>query len=179
MGSALLTLALLLAVAPVRWADAACPEVLGHTMRKLRSDGQINLCEQFSGKPLLIVNTASHCGFTPQLRGLESLHQRYRDRGLAVIGVPSNSFRQAARDEETAARICYVNYGVTFTMLAEVEVRGPRAHPLFKLLARQAGEPSWNFNKYLVDREGRTVSRFDSTIEPLSPELLDAIESKL
>ena len=171
--------ALFVLASPLRAAGAGCTDVLDHTVRKLRSSDQLNLCQQFDGQVLLIVNTASHCGFTPQFGSLETLHQRYRDRGLAVVGIPSNSFRQAARDEETAARICYVNYGVTFTMLSEMEVRGPRAHPLFQALARDAGAPAWNFNKYLISRDGHVVDRFDSTADPLSTQIIDAIESML
>jgi len=160
-------------------AQATCPETLDHRLRMLRSSEQIHLCERFAGRPLLIVNTASHCGFTPQFRGLEALHRRYGGRGLGVLGVPSDSFRQAAKDEAEAAQVCYVNYGVTFTMLAELEVVGARAHPLFAALAREAGPPSWNFNKYLLDADGRVVARFDSTVEPMSEELTSAVERVL
>ena len=160
-------------------AEWQCPAYLSEEVRKLRSSEQINLCEQFAGKPLLIVNTASRCGFTPQFAGLESLHQRYKDRGLAIVGVPSNDFNQAAKDEETAAKVCYVNYGVTFTMLSQQKVRGADAHPMFRELGRRAGEPTWNFNKYLVDRHGNVVQRFDSRVEPMSDELRAAVEAVL
>jgi glutathione peroxidase len=168
-----------LSVACVQARAAECPPFLDHEVRKLRSDDRINLCAEFAEKALLIVNTASHCGFTPQFEGLEALHQRYKDRGLAVLGVPSDDFRQAARDEETAAKICFVNYGVTFTMLSEQKVRGADAHPLFTELARQAGAPSWNFNKYLVDRDGNVVRRFESSVKPMSDTLREALESFL
>lgn len=160
-------------------AERQCPAYLSQDVRKLRSSEQINLCERFAGRPMLIVNTASRCGFTPQFEGLEALHQRYKDRGLAVVGVPSNDFKQAAKDEETAAKVCYVNYGVTFTMLSQQKVRGPDAHPMFLELGRQAGEPTWNFNKYLVDRDGNVVGRFDSRVEPMSEELRAAVEAAL
>ncbi|MDX2461689.1 MAG: glutathione peroxidase [Gammaproteobacteria bacterium] len=153
--------------------------MLDHDVRKLRSKEHINLCDEFAGKPLLIVNTASHCGFTPQFEGLEALHQRYKDAGLAVLGVPSNDFRQAARDEEAAARVCFVNYGVTFTMLSEQKVLGPDAHALFREMSRVAGSPKWNFNKYLVDRDGNVVQRFDSGVGPMSSTLRKAVESVL
>lgn len=159
--------------------ERQCPAYLSEDVRMLRSSEQINLCERFTGKPLLIVNTASRCGFTPQFEGLEALYQRYKERGLAVVGVPSNDFRQAAEDEETAARICYVNYGVTFTMLSQQKVLGPDAHPLFRELGLRAGEPTWNFNKYLVDRDGNVVGRFDSRVEPMSEKLRAAVESLL
>jgi len=160
-------------------AEKQCPAYLSEDVRKLRSSEQINLCERFAGKPLLIVNTASRCGFTPQFEGLEALHQRYKDKGLTVVGVPSNDFRQAASDEETAAKVCYVNYGVTFTMLSQQKVRGPDAHPMFLELGRQAGEPTWNFNKYLVDRDGNVIERFDSRVEPMSETLRAAVEAIL
>lgn len=163
----------------VRADEANCPDILNHEVRKLRSTESVNLCDAFAGKPLLIVNTASHCGFTPQFETLEALHQTYKDRGLEILGVPSNDFRQAARDEEAAARICYVNYGVTFTMLAPQRVRGPDAHPVFQVLGRDAGEPTWNFNKYLIDRSGAIVQRFDSATDPMSSELRAAIEAVL
>ena len=160
-------------------AEAECPDYLSHEVRKLRSSERIDLCAEFAGKPILVVNTASHCGFTPQFSGLEALHQEYKDRGLALLGVPSDDFNQAAKDEESAAKICYVNYGVTFTMLSQQSVRGPEAHPLFKELGRAAGPPRWNFNKYLIDREGNIVRRFDSQVDPMSAELRTAVESVL
>jgi glutathione peroxidase len=169
-----------LIVAPVsQSAQTECPAYLSHNVHKLRSQERINLCSEFRGKPMVIVNTASHCGFTPQFQGLEALHRRYMDQGLVVIGIPSNDFKQAAQDEETAARICFVNYGVTFTMLSQQKVRGPDAHPLFKELNRSAGPPSWNFNKYLIDRDGKVIERFDSTVEPMSAQMRAAVEKVL
>ena len=160
-------------------AESACAPFLDQEVRKLRSSERINLCDAFAGKPVVVVNTASHCGFTGQFAGLEALYQAYKDRGLEVLGVPSNDFRQAAQDEETAARICYVNFGVTFTMLAQQHVRGPNAHPIFQELGSKAGAPSWNFNKYLLDRNGKVVRRFDSGVEPMSRELREAVEALL
>ena len=158
---------------------STCAPHLDQDIRKLRSSETINLCEEFAGKPLLVVNTASHCGFTRQFAGLEKLYQSYKDRGFAVVGMPSDDFWQAAKDEESAARICYINFGVTFTMLSEQEVRGSHAHPLFKELSRTVGAPSWNFNKYLLDRSGKVVKRFGSSTEPMSRELRDAVEALL
>lgn len=159
--------------------EQGCAAYLSQDVRKLRSSEQINLCDAFKGNALLIVNTASRCGFTPQFSGLEALHQQYKDRGLTVVGVPSNDFRQAAADEEAAAKVCYINYGVTFTMLSQQKVRGPDAHPIFQELNRRAGEPSWNFNKYLLDRDGKVVERFDSSVDPMSVRLRGAVESVL
>lgn len=176
----LIVILVTLLLAPLAQASKKpCADYLSHDMRKLHSTEQINICNAFKGKALLIVNTASRCGFTPQFSGLETLHQTYGDRGLAVLGVPSNDFRQAAPDEETAARVCYIDYGVTFTMLSQQKVRGPDAHPVFKELGQRAGEPSWNFNKYLIDRKGEVIERFDSSVEPMSDRLRKAIESVL
>jgi glutathione peroxidase len=170
----------LLAVLPVgQAAESPCAPHLSHEMRKLRSSETIDMCAAFAGKPMLVVNTASHCGFTYQFEGLEALHQAYRDEDLVIVGVPSNDFRQAAKSEEAAAKVCYVNYGVTFTMLSQQRVKGRDAHPMFQVLNRAAGEPTWNFNKYLIDRDGNVVRRFDSNVDPMSPEMRSAVESIL
>lgn len=160
-------------------AFADCPDYLDHDMRKLHSREQVNFCQLQDGKPMLIVNTASHCGYTSQFKGLEALNQAYRDRGLVVVGFASNDFRQEAKDEEKAAEVCYVNYGVTFTMIAPSAVRGDDANPVFAELAKQAGKPSWNFNKYLVDGNGRVVEQFGSNTSPDDKALVAAIESVL
>lgn len=158
---------------------AACPDYLDYSMRKLHSKEQVNLCELQAGKPMLVINTASHCGFTGQFKGLEALHQQYKDRGLVVVGFASDDFRQEAKDEEKAAEVCYVNYGVTFTMLAPSHVRGDEASPLFQALGEQAGAPKWNFNKYLLDASGKVIEHFGSTTNPDSTKLSAAIESVL
>lgn len=160
-------------------AHAACPEYLDQSMRKLHSKAEVNLCSAFEGKPLLLVNTASHCGYTPQFKGLEAVYQQYKDQGLVVVGFASDDFRQEDDDEAKAADICYVNYGVTFTMLAPSQVRGDNANPVFQELARQTQAPSWNFNKYLVDAQGRVVEHFGSNIKPESPAMRAAIEKVL
>ena len=160
-------------------AVGACPEYLDHSMRKLHSSDQVNLCEVASGKPLLIVNTASHCGYTPQFKGLEALYQKYRERGLVVVGFSSNDFQQEAKDEANAAEVCYVNYGVTFTMLAPSQVTGNDANPVFRELAQQTRAPNWNFNKYVVDRSGKVVQHFDSNARPDSAVLEAALDKAL
>ena len=176
----LLVSILIAAFSGTAFADQpVCSPLLNQEARKLRSSERINLCEAFAGKPLLVVNTASHCGYTRQFAGLETLYQQYKSQGLEILGVPSNDFQQAAKDEETTARICYVNFGVSFTMLAPHQVLGPDAHPLFKELANQAGSPNWNFNKYLLDRNGKVVQRFDSGTEPMSKSIRNAIETVL
>ncbi len=156
-----------------------CPAHLNHEFRKLHSREIVNLCTAFAGKPLLIINTASHCGFTPQFKGLEALHQKYGDQGLVVLGFSSNDFRQEAGNEEKAAKVCYINYGVTFTMLAPISVKGEDAHPLFQELARQSRAPNWNFNKYLVEPSGAVIQHFGSTTTPDSSRLIERIEGLL
>lgn len=158
---------------------AACPDYLDESMRKLHSQDQINLCEIQAGKPMLLVNTASHCGYTPQFKGLEALHQKYRKQGLVVIGFASDDFKQEAKDEASAADVCYVNYGVTFTMLAPSHVKGPEANPVFRALAEQSKAPGWNFNKYLVDASGVVVNHFDGGTTPDSKIMQHAIEGVL
>lgn len=156
-----------------------CPAFLNHEFRKLHSSQTVNLCKEFAGKPMLIINTASHCGFTGQFKGLEAVHQKYKDRGLVVIGFPSDDFYQEAKDEAETATTCFINYGVTFTMLAPQHVKGSKANPVFKELARQTRAPSWNFNKYLVAPDGKVVQHFGSRVSPDSKELNEAIEKLL
>ena len=175
---ATLALAVLILAAPAA-LGADCPAFLNHDFKKLRSSQSINLCTEYAGKPLLIVNTASHCGFTPQFKGLEALYQKYRGRGLVVVGFPSDDFKQEAKDEAETADICYINYGVTFTMLAPSAVTGKDANPVFQELDRRTQEPTWNFNKYLVDANGKVVQHFDSRVRPDSAELQQAIEKLL
>ena len=158
---------------------AGCPDVLNHDMRKLRSKDTVNLCEAYSGHPLLVINTASHCGFTPQFKGLEALYQDYKDKGLVVAGFPSDSFNQEADDAEETAEICYINYGVTFDMYSEISVKGSDAHPLFVQLGEAKGAPRWNFTKYLIDSDGNIVAKWDSRTTPEDPELRKAIEAAL
>lgn len=160
-------------------AAAACPSFLDRDFRKLHSSQSVNLCALAAGKPLLVVNTASHCGFTPQFKGLEAVHAKYRARGLTVVGFSSDDFNQEAKDEAEAADTCFLNYGVTFTMLAPQKVTGPDANPVFRELARQAQAPAWNFNKYLVRADGTVVKHFDSRVAPDSPEFTAAVESLL
>lgn len=177
---ALFSLAALFSLdAPSAVAGTGCPGYLEQKMRRLHSRDTVDLCEVTAGKPVLIVNTASHCGYTPQFEGLEALHQAYRDRGLVVVGFASDSFRQEADTEAEAADVCYVNYGVSFTMLAPTAVRGDDANPVFEALGREAGEPTWNFNKYVVSADGSSVIRFGSGDRPDSAALTAAIEEVL
>lgn len=159
--------------------SAECPAYLNQDFQKLHSKESVNICKAFAGKPLLIVNTASHCGFTPQFKGLEAVHQKYKDKGLVVIGFPSNDFNQEDKSEEKAAEMCYINYGVKFTMLAPTSVKGKDANPVFKELAKQTTAPSWNFNKYVVQPDGKVVEHFGSMATPDSKGMTNAIESVL
>lgn len=158
---------------------ASCAPWLKHDLKQLHSGLPLDLCAATAGKPLLLVNTASFCGFTGQFEGLEELHQTYKDQGLVIIGFPSNAFSQAAKDEEEAAKVCFFNFGVTFLMSQTIAVTGANAHPVFKHLNQQKGEPSWNFNKYLVNKNGEVVERYRQWTSPSSGPLKHAIESLL
>lgn len=159
-------------------AETACPDFLNTELRRLHSQETVNLCTYYrAGKPLLIVNTASHCGFTKQFGGLESLYKKYQDQGLVVLGFPSNSFNQEEQSEEGTARVCYKNFGVTFPMFEHVDVKGSGVHPLFAYLSKASEAPSWNFNKYLV--EGSEVTHFGSRVAPENSELEKKISKSL
>jgi glutathione peroxidase len=129
--------------------------------------------DRYKGKVVLVVNTASKCGFTPQYKGLEALHRKYRDKGFEVLGFPCNQFGgQEPGNEHEIATFCETNYGVTFPMFAKIDVNGEKAHPLYRLLKHDApgilGSEAikWNFTKFLVDREGHVVKRYASTDTP-------------
>jgi glutathione peroxidase len=149
-------------------------------------DGSDTTVDAYAGQALLVVNVASQCGFTRQYAGLEALHERYRDRGLTVVGVPCNQFgAQEPGTAEEIAEFCQVNFGVTFPLLAKTDVNGPDRHPLFARLTEvadatgKAGDVSWNFEKFLVSPQGEVVGRFRTKIEPDDPELVAAIEAVL
>jgi glutathione peroxidase len=161
-------------------AAASCPPLLQHSVNRLQDDKPQPLC-QHAGKVLLVVNTASYCGFTPQYVGLEALHARYAARGLVVMGFPSNDFgQQEPGGSAQIAELCFNTYGVKFPMFAKTVVVGPRAHPMFVALAQATGKPpAWNFHKYLVDRQGRPVAAFSSSVLPTDAALVAAIEKAL
>jgi len=138
---------------------------------------------QWRGKALLVVNTASFCGFTRQYEGLQALWERYQARGLVVIGVPSNDFgEQEPKAEAEILGFCKGAFGVTFPLTAKVVVKGAQAHPFYAWARAASGAgnaPRWNFHKYLVGRDGRLIGGYESRVEPLSPELTKAIEAAL
>lgn len=157
-----------------------CGAILGNSMQQLRTRESVDLCENFKGKTLLIVNTASKCGFTPQFEGLEALHQKYRDKGLVVLGFPSDDFAQEYDDAEKTAEVCYLTYGVEFPMFSSTSVRGAKANPVFKALIAKTGEaPSWNFNKYLVSADEKKVLHFGSRTKPDDKKFIAELESLL
>ena len=156
-----------------------CPAFLDHEQRKLHSTESVNLCDLAAGKPMLVVNTASHCGYTGQFEGLEALHKRYSKEGLVVVGFASDDFRQEAASEAEAATVCFKNFGVTFTMIAPGAVTGTEANPVFRAINEQSQPPRWNFTKYVIDRSGTVVEAFPSRVGPQDPELIDAVESVL
>ena len=136
--------------------------------------------KKYRGKVLLVVNTASNCGFTPQYKGLQALHEKYHARGLVVLGFPSNDFFQEKSDNKEIAEFCYNTYGVIFPMFARSAVRGSDANPFYKQLAQMTGKvPSWNFNKYLIDRSGRSVTHYASTVEPDNKAFVEQLEKLL
>lgn len=160
------------------------PIVLKHKMKSL-SGKPVDL-SQYRGKVLLIVNTASECGATPQYEPLQSLHEKYEKQGLAVLGFPCNQFgRQEPGTAQEIAQFCKANYGVSFDMFAKIEVKGEDQAPLYKYLTskeawpQDAGPVKWNFEKFLVNREGKVVARFRTPVEPDSPEVIAAVEREL
>ncbi|MBS3896629.1 glutathione peroxidase [Silanimonas sp.] len=158
-------------------AGTLAASVLDHSFRRLASPERVHLGEAFGGQVLLVVNTASKCGFTPQYEGLEALHQEFSARGFAVLGFPSNDFMgQEPGTEEEIREFCTLNFGVQFPMFERVVVRGREANPFFRELAAAAGEaPRWNFHKYLVGRNGEVLDSFGSRVRPEDPELRAAV----
>jgi len=153
-------------------AAEACSDLLNYKMNKLRSTQTVDFCEAFQGKVILAVNTASNCGYTPQFKGLETLYQKYKDKGLVIIGFPSNDFNQEFDAAEKTANVCYINYGVTFPVMEKSVVTGDSANKFFQKLIKFSGkEPQWNFYKYLIGQDGSFVEAFASNV---TPEQLDS-----
>lgn len=158
---------------------ASCPALLDKRFDRLQDEKPQDLC-QYAGRVLLVVNTASFCGFTKQYAGLEALQQRYRARGLTVLGFPSNDFSQEKGSNAEIAEFCESTFGVKFPMFVKSAVRGSDANPLFRELAEQSGTtPKWNFYKYLVGRDGRVVTAFSSMTAPDDAGLVQAVEQAL
>lgn len=153
------------------------PGVLRGTFTRL--NGERDDLSDYRGRVVLVVNTATECGFTPQFEGLEALYRDRRSDGLVVLGFPANDFAQESRSDDEIAEFCKANYGVTFPMFAKSAVTGDGANALFGRLNAAAGEPEWNFNKYLVDRKGKVVARFGSGTEPDADELTKMLDRLL
>jgi glutathione peroxidase len=161
--------------------QASCDNpLLDHDVRQLASEQDINLCESFDDQVILVVNTASRCGNTPQYEGLEKLHQTYAKRGVAVLGFPSNDFfGQEPGTEAEIQKFCRTIYGVEFPMFEKINVKGAGAHPLYQGLTKASGsEPQWNFHKYLIDRQGN-VQSFSPRTQPDDARLIAALEAAL
>ncbi|QNA90888.1 glutathione peroxidase [Massilia sp. Dwa41.01b] len=165
--------------AVVAGAPAACPALLNQRFARLQDEAPQDLC-QYAGKVVLVVNTASYCGYTRQYEGLERLYAKYGARGLVVLGFPSNDFKQEAESAKEIADLCYNTYGVKFPMFAKTAVTGANANPLHAALARQTGQaPKWNFGKYLIGRDGKVIEYFPSKVTPEDPQLVGKIEAAL
>ena len=159
---------------------AGCPKNLDFTKRYLASEQSVHLCKAYADKVLLVVNTASYCGFTGQFRGLEDLYQQYRNAGLVVLGFPSNDFFQEPRSEDNVKEFCSLTYNVKFPMFEKTRVAKRHADPFYQALANQSGDyPRWNFHKYLLDRQGNVVASYGSSVKPDDESLISTIESNL
>ncbi|MDP4299701.1 glutathione peroxidase [Leptothrix discophora] len=185
----LLSVTALAAVHPTAWAQAAakppaatnasCPALLNHTFARLQDEKDQSLC-QYAGKVLLVVNTASFCGYTGQYEGLEALHARYKDKGLVVLGFPSNDFNQEGGDNKQIAEFCANTFNVKFPMFAKSSVKGAQASPFYRQLADRTGQaPRWNFHKYLIGRDGQVIDQYVSNVGPDDRKLVAAIEKQL
>ncbi len=173
--------------APMATASAASAapaqggfNVYGFTLETI--DGNERSLGDFRGKVLLLVNTASECGYTPQYAGLQKLHATYEKRGFSVVAFPSNDFggQEPGSNKEIKA-FCSTKFGVTFPLFAKVTVKGPNKHPLYAMLSQTppAGEVTWNFNKFLIGKDGTVLSRYDSDVTPEATSLVQAIEKAL
>lgn len=163
-------------------AAPACPALLQHTLPRLQDEKPVNLCAH-AGKVVLVVNTASYCGYTGQYQSLEALSERYRSQGLVVLGFPSNDFSQEPGTGQDIAAFCTNTFGVKFPMFAKSSVApgaGRPVNPLFVMLAQRSGQaPAWNFHKYLVGRDGQTVISVASAIDPKDPAFTRDLEKLL
>ncbi len=181
MKNKILTLGLAVASIAATAESQHCSTLLDLDVRRLAGNETVNLCDAYQGKVILIANTASKCGFTPQYEGLEALYRKYQDRGLVVLGFPSNDFaNQEPGSEEEIQTFCRLTYSVEFPMFEKVSVKKGQAAPLFERLAAVgAPYPKWNFYKYLIDRNGNFVDHFISTTSPDNARVIKAIENLL
>ena len=160
-------------------AAPGCPAILQHTFARLQDEKPQNLC-QYAGKVVLVVNTASFCGFTTQYKGLEALDTKYRSRGLVVLGFPSNDFSQETGSNKQIADFCESTFGVKFPMFTKSAVRGADANPMFKELSKLTGTtPKWNFYKYLIGRDGKVIDAWSSMTEPTDKAFVREVEKQL
>jgi glutathione peroxidase len=169
----------LLGVLIMSTAAFAAESIYGFTMKNI--DGQETPLSEFKGKVVLIVNVASQCGYTPQYTGLESLYEKFKDRGLVLVGVPANNFgKQEPGTNEEIKQFCTRKYNVSFPMMAKVSVKGDDIAPLYQYLtSAEGGDVKWNFTKFLIGKDGKVIGRFESKVTPDSPELVAAIEKAL
>jgi glutathione peroxidase len=170
----------LIAAAQTQQTVPACPAVLQHQFTRLQDDAPQNLC-QYAGKVVLVVNTASYCGYTRQYEGLEALYAKYEKRGLVILGFPSNDFgQQEPGNAKQIAELCFNTYGVKFPMFNKTEVVGPKRNALYtQLYQATRSAPKWNFHKYLVGRDGKVIASYASEVEPLGGVLVPAVEAAL
>lgn len=157
-----------------------CPALLNHQFPRLQDEKMLSLCD-FKGQVLLVVNTASFCGFTGQYEELEKIHRQYKEKGFSVVGFPSSDFgNQEYKSNQEIAAFCNNTFGVKFPMFAKTVVKGESANPFYKQLAQASGQqPGWNFHKYLINRQGQVVETFKSNVSPTSPEVTQAIRRAL
>jgi glutathione peroxidase len=171
-------LATILGVTSVNAAQVSCEGIYNQQLTTLQG-AKLNLCD-YQTKPILVVNTASKCGFTPQFEALEGLYSQYKDQGLLVIGFPSNDFRQEPGDNKQIGDFCKLTYAVKFPMMSKSSVTGPNANPLYQQLIAKTGQsPQWNFYKYLILPGGKEVFAYESMVQPDSKEVLSKIKPHL
>jgi len=180
MPSSLLRAAVSALVLMAGGSASACPSLLQHSFPRLQDEKPQNLC-QYAGKVVVVVNTASFCGYTGQYKGLEALYDRYKNQGLVVLGFPANNFgAQEPGNNAQIAEFCENTFGVRFPMLAKTSVVGTDANPLYKALAERTGQrPGWNFHKYIVGRDGQTVTSHPSAVNPQDRAFVADIERQL
>ena len=161
-------------------AHASCPDLLKHDFNRLQDEQPQSLC-QYSGKVILVVNTASYCGYTSQYDGLEKIYNQYKSSGLVVLGFPSNDFgSQEPGNNKQIAEFCKNTFDVKFPMFSKTAVSGPKANPMFQMLAQQTGgAPRWNFHKYLIGRDGKAVAQYNSSVEPTDIRITNDIKTAL